>query len=263
LRMADPIADRVVVVAGLASGLGEVIAERFAESGARLVLSDPTADVERIARQIREAHPGSDAIGEATDFTDLTSCQTLMSRAVARHGKLDVLVVAAVTLQKRGPLVSIDPDEWDRVMGVNVKGPFLLCRSAIPALTRPGGAIAFVGSFTAQTGMPNSCLYSASKAALHSLTRSLARELASEGIRVNTVAPGYLWSNVDQQGLEVLAAESGKSVDEVRALRNSTIPLGRQAEAREIAEAMFFISSPAASYMTGACVDVNGGLVMR
>ena len=257
------MAGKVVAIAGLSSGLGEAIAKRFAEEGARLVLSDPTADVAGIANTIRTDHPDSGAIGEVTDFTDLGSCQAMMARAIDRFGRLDILVIAVVTLQKRAPLVSVEPEEWDRVMATNVRAPFLLCKSAIPVITRPGGAITFVGSFTAQIGVANSSLYSASKGALTSLTRSLAQELAAEGIRVNSVAPGYLWSNVDQQGLEVLAAESGRSVEEVRAARNASIPLRRQAEAREIAEAILFISSPAASYMTGACLDVNGGLVMR
>ncbi|MDQ0393752.1 SDR family NAD(P)-dependent oxidoreductase [Labrys monachus] len=253
---------RVVLVAGLASGLGEVIATRFAEDGAKLILSDPTADVAAMARKIQGDHPTCQAIGVVADFTDCPSCERLVATTMEKFGPIDVLIIATVTLHM-GSVVSTEPDDWDRVMAFNAKGPFLLCKTVVPKLTRPGGAIGVIGSFTAQMGFANAALYSASKAAEMSLVRTLAVELAQEGIRVNTVAPGYLWSNVDQQSLEAAAQKTGRTLEEVRAARDSTIPMRRQADAREIAEAMHFIVSPAASYITGACLDVNGGLLVR
>ena len=260
--MPDGSESRVVLVAGLASGLGEVIAGRFAEDGARLVLADPTADVTALARRMEQDHPTCQALGVTADFTDLGSCEKMVATATERFGTIDALVIAAVTLHM-GSLVSTEPDDWDRVMAFNVKGPFLLCKTVVPVLKRPGGAIGVIGSFTAQMGFANAALYSASKAAEMSLVRTLAVEVAAEGIRVNTVAPGYLWSNVDQQSLEAAAQRLGKTVEEVRSARDSTIPMRRQADAREVAEAMHFIVSPAASYITGACLDVNGGLIVR
>lgn len=260
--MPTALEGRVVLVAGLASGLGEVIAKRFAEDGTHLILSDPTTDVVAMAREIEGEYLTCQAMGVMADFTDLLSCEKMVATAVDRFGRIDALVIAAVTLHM-GPLVSTEPDDWDRVMAFNVKGPFLLCKTVIPQLKRPGGAIGVIGSFTAQMGFANAALYSASKAAEMSMVRTLAVELAGEGIRVNTIAPGYLWSNVDQQSLEAAAQKMGKTVDEVRAARDSTIPMRRQADPREIAEAMHFIVSPAASYITGACLDVNGGLLVR
>lgn len=263
--MSESTERQVVVIAGLSSGLGAVIASRFAETGARLVLSDPVEDaVRETVSQIERAHPGSDPLGVVAEFTDLTSCEELVRSAQARYGTVDALVIATVTApKKRVPLVSTEPEEWDRIMAINAKGPYLLCKSAIPALARPGGSITIVGSFTAQKGVANLCAYTASKGALASLTRSLSLELASDGIRVNLVAPGYLSSTVDQIELEKQAKVSGKPIDEVAALRDSTIPFGRRADTREVAEAIYFMGSPAASYITGACLDVNGGLHLR
>lgn len=263
--MTREMENTVVAVAGLSSGLGEVIAKRYAEAGAYLVLSDQSQEVvDRTVKEMRDAHPESKPLGMVTEFTDLASCEAMIASTLKHHGKLDVLNIATVTApRRREPLVSTDPEEWDRIMAVNAKGPYLLCKSAIPALTRPGGAIVIVGSFTAQKGVAELCAYSASKGALASLTKSLSLELAAEGLRVNLVAPGYLWSKVDQLELEKRAAVTGKSVEEISALRDSTIPLARRAATREIADAFFFLGSPAASYITGSCLDVNGGLVLR
>lgn len=263
--MTASTAGKVVLVAGLSSGLGEVIADRFVQAGASLVLADPIRDaVDETVRKIADAHPGSDAMGVVADFTEFASCEAMISRVGEHHASVDALVIATVTAPvRREPLVSIDPDEWDRIMAINAKGPFLLCKSTIPVLARPGGSITIVGSFTAQKGVANLCAYTASKGALASLTRSLSLELAADGMRVNLVAPGFLWSTVDQIELEKQASVGGKSVDEVAALRDATIPLGRRADTREVAEAIFFLGSPESSYITGACLDVNGGLYLR
>ena len=254
---------RVVIVTGAAQGIGEATARRFAEEGARLVLSDLTADVIDVAADILKSFPSSAAIGIAADVTDPGACDGLVAAAVERHGGLDVLVVAGAVLQKKGPLAQLAPEEWDRVMAMNAKGPFLLCRSAIPVLPRPGGAIVLLASFSGEVGQAWYSAYSASKGAVRMLTQSLALELAAEGITVNAIAPAYVESAMGRQAIESTAAGSGISVDEARAQRDSAIPLRRQATAREVADAMLFLASPASSYITGACLDINGGVVLR
>ena len=254
---------KLAIVTGAAQGIGEATARQFAEGGARLVLSDLTPDVAEVSAQIARSYPSSNAVGVVTDVTDPKACDELIATAVNRHGGLDALLIATATLQKKSRLTDLDPEEWDRVMRTNAKGPFLLCRSAIPALPRPGGSIVVVASFAGQIGMTEYCAYSASKGAVAAFTRSLAAELATEGIRINAVAPAYVESALGQNAMKTMAAESGRSIEDVRAERDACVPLRRQATAMEVADAMLFLASPAASYITGACLDVNGGLLMR
>ncbi len=256
-------AEQVVIVTGASQGIGEATARRFAQSGARVVLSDTTAEVETAARAIADSFPMSAAIGVVTNVTNPESCDTLVAETIARHGRLDVLAIATATFQQRTPVAETTPDDWDRIMAVNAKGPFLLCRSALPKLTRPGGAIVVVASITGQTGTAQNAAYSASKGAVASFVKSLALETAADGIRVNAVAPAAVDSQIARQAMQHAATTTGKTVEEIRASHFAQIPFKREADPAEVAETMFFLASPAASYVTGTCLDVNGGALMR
>jgi NAD(P)-dependent dehydrogenase (short-subunit alcohol dehydrogenase family) len=261
------LAGKTAVVTGASQGIGEAVARRFAEAGARLVLSELAEDsvggLRVVSAGIAAAHPGSQPVSTITDVTDPDACDALIALAIDHHGGLDVLAHATAVGQKLGSTVELTPEEWDRIMAVNAKGAFLLCRSAIPHLPRPGGTIVFTGSYSGLVGQVDRAAYCASKGALRLFTQSLALELAGDGIRVNGVAPAFVESELGRRGLEAIAAREGISPEEAQARRDSRIPLRRQADAREVAEAFLYLASSASSYVTGTWLDVNGGVVFR
>lgn len=255
--------DKTAVVTGASQGIGEAVARRFAAAGMHLVLSDLTDEVIPKAQEIAKQFPDARIISVVTDVSNPKACDELMAAAAKQHGSINVLAHATAIGQRIGPTIELDPDEWDRIMAVNAKGAFLLCRSAIPYLLKTRGNIVFTGSYTGEQGQTERAAYSASKGALRLFTQSLALELALQGIRVNGVAPAYVESALVRLGLEQAAEQAGITVEEARLKRDAAIPLGRQATAEEVAEAFFFLASSQASYITGTWLDVNGGLVLR
>lgn len=262
-RCTGALSGRTAIVTGASQGIGEAVAWLFAEQGARLVLSETDDAAQPVAAAIAQRHPESDAVALATDVTDQASVELLVSTALERHGRLDVLAHATAIGQTKGPTMELDPAEWDQVMAVNAKGPFLLCRAALPVITSPGGAIVVTGSFAGEQGQPERVAYSASKGALRLFTQGLAQEVAERGIRINGVAPAYVESELGQRGLETMAAAQGITVEQAQAKRDVTIPMRRQADAREVAQAFLYLVSDASTYVTGIWLDVNGGFLLR
>ena len=258
-----PLTGRTAIVTGASQGIGEAVAWLFAEAGARLVLSEMDDAAAPVAALIAATYPDSGAVAVVTDVTDPVSVDALMTMTLERHGRLDVLAHATAIGQTRGSAIDLDPVEWDRVMAVNAKGPFLLCRAAVPAMGSSGGAIVFTGSFAGEQGQPGRAAYSASKGALRLFTQSLALELAEQQVRVNGVAPAFVESDLGRQGLANSAVEGGMSIEQAQATRDSAIPMKRQAEAREVAHAFLYLASDASAYVTGTWLDINGGLLVR
>ncbi|MEL7098892.1 MAG: SDR family oxidoreductase [Pseudomonadota bacterium] len=226
-----------VLVTGAAGGIGQEIARLFASEGATVTGTD---------------RANADIIG---DLTDPQFCDALPHEASGRMGGLDVVINNAGIIT-RGDITSATDDDYTRTMAINVEAPYLICRAAIPLLAaRGGGAIVNTSSCWGLRPGPNHPLYVMSKAAVASLTQCLGRDHAHQGIRVNAVCP----NEVDTPMLRSGFAARGLNPDSAIADLDASVPLGRIARPREIAEVIAFLASDAASYMCGALVEVNGG----
>jgi NAD(P)-dependent dehydrogenase (short-subunit alcohol dehydrogenase family) len=248
----DGLADAVVVVTGAAHGLGATLAAQFAAQGARLVLTD--VDASGLAATADRLALNRDRLVVApADLADVSTCEPLIQRALAAFGQIDVLVNNAALLGRAG-LDDITPDLFDRVIAVNLRAPLFLSRAALAAM-RPlrRGAIVNVASMAARTGGTSDVyVYGASKGGLLALTRSLAKTAAADNVRVNAVLPSNIDSPMLRQGFPP------EVIDRVLA----QIPLGRPADPAEVGELVLWLASDAASYVTGASWDINGGWFM-
>jgi 3-oxoacyl-[acyl-carrier protein] reductase len=241
---------RVALVTGAARGIGLAIAAALVQHGASAVLADIDArGLREAARELGERTTAVDA-----DVSRSGDVRRAVETAVGRYGALDILVNNA-GICPLTPFDEIAEEEWDLVMAVNVKGAFLCCQAALPHVRRSGchGRIINVASVAGQMGgVLVGAHYAASKAGLIAVTKSLARLLASDGVTVNCVAPATTESDLTAAWPEALQIQ-------VR----SQIPLGRFGTPAEIAEAVCFLAGDGASFITGATLDVNGGLYLR
>ena len=244
-------AERVAIVTGGASGMGGATARRLAAGGAAVVIVDRNAELAAaVAEEIGAA-------SMAGDVADSSFCDGVVAEAMARHGRLDVVVNAAGIIVRAGGVDTTD-EQWTRIMAVNVSGTFFMCRAALRAMKPAGrGAIVNFGSIWGDLGSAGVAAYCASKGAVHNLTRALAMDHAADGIRVNAVCPGEV-------NTPMLQSERSEAVtDELLARIASTVPMGRLADPDEIARVVCFLASDAASYMTGALVSVDAGYGAR
>ena len=246
------LAEKSAVVTGAASGIGRAAAERFAAEGAAVLVADVDAAGAEVAAAIRAR--GGRAEFVRTDVTDESAVRTLMEAAVEHFGKLDVVFNNA-GIGSFVPFDRLEPAEWDRILAVNLRGVFLGCRYALPHLRRNGGgAILNTASQSGLQGQAMNESYCASKAGVVLLSRSLAREVARENIRVNCLCPG----GTDTPLLRAFSAASAQSADPLANLAARS-PMGRIARPEEIAAAALFLVSDEASFITGVALPVDGG----
>ncbi|MER5355055.1 SDR family NAD(P)-dependent oxidoreductase [Kitasatospora sp. NPDC002551] len=241
--------NKVAIVTGGASGIGRATARLFAAEGAAVVVAD-LADAGEVVREIEAA--GGRAVAVRADVSSETDCERVVTIAVETYGALHVLFNNAGIIRRQTAL-EISADDWDRVMAVNVRSVYLMCRFAVPAMTQ-GGSIINTGSGWGLKGGANALSYCASKAAVVNMTRALAIDHAAAGIRVNSVNPGDTMT-------PMLRDEARQLQEEWAAFEKDAAdrPMGRAGAPEEIAAAVLFLAGDASSYMTGSALVVDGG----
>ncbi|WP_028222734.1 SDR family NAD(P)-dependent oxidoreductase [Paraburkholderia oxyphila] len=244
---------KVAVISGAASprGIGMATARMFAKHGARIAIFDLDLSAARDAA----ASIGPEHRGYVCDVTSREACEAAAQQVVADFGAIDVLINnAGITQAAR--LLDIDSASWDRVLDVNLRGVLNLSQAVVPQMKKQqGGAIACMSSVSAQRGggILGGPHYSAAKAGVLGLAKAMARELGNDGIRVNCVTPGLIQTDIN----------AGKISDDKRGEILAGIPLNRLGVPDDVAGAFLFLSAPISSYITGAVIDVNGGMLIH
>lgn len=250
------------IVTGAARGLGEGIAERLVADGWHVALIDRDDGVIDTAERLTAASTEAVALPITGDVSDADWVAQAVPEVIDRLGGLDLLVNNAGVGGASTAVADTPVEEFRRVLEVNLVGAFSMSKACAPALVRDGGSIVNLGSIYGQQGVAEGAPYSASKGGVALLTHSLALELAPHGVRVNTIAPGYMLTEMHLEGLRASAHERGGSLDDEVERVRATVPLGRHGTAQDVAGAVLWLASADASYVTGQTIGVNGGVLL-
>jgi len=243
--------DKVVIVTGGAHGIGKAYCQGFANAGAHVVI----ADIDKPGAETAARDIGAQALPIQVDVSNEDATKKMAAQTLDRFGRVDILInnaaVFSVVPMNRGRIETIDPDEWDRLMAVNLRGLFFCCRAVLPTMRiQKSGKIINIASGTVFAGAPGRIHYVTSKAATIGFTRTLAREVGGDNINVNCLAPGNTLSeeNPTEQMIKFRASSVG-----LRSLKRIQVP-------QDVVGAMLFLASPLSDFMTGQTVNVDGGI---
>ncbi|BDC52004.1 3-oxoacyl-ACP reductase [Bryobacterales bacterium F-183] len=236
--------NQTAIVTGGATGIGEAIAQRLAKAGATVVIADINIEA---AEATAKTIPG--AIALKVDITDPASTDAATAEIIKRTGRIDVLVNNAGIAGKAAPITEQTLDDWHKCIAVNMDGVFNFVKSVLPHMKeKQYGRIVSIASIAGKEGNPNMVAYSATKAAVIGFTKSIGKEVATQGITVNAVAPAVVQTKIlDQLTPEQVGYMTAK------------IPMGRTGKPDEIAAVVHFLASPDSSFVTGQCYDASGG----
>jgi 3-oxoacyl-[acyl-carrier protein] reductase len=239
---------KTALVTGAGSGIGKAIAETYAREGARVALADIDFDAAKSAARAI----GNNAIAVRCDVTQKADFAAAVAETVSAFGALDILVNNAGTTHINKPMLEIGEDEFDRTFAVNVKGVFLGCQAVVPVFRKAGGGIIInIGSTAGLRPRPGVSAYSATKGAVHTLTKALAAELAPDRIRVCAIAPVATETPLLPSFLGPAPGQREKFI--------ASVPLGRLAQPQDVANAALYLASADAEFLTGNIVEVDGG----
>jgi NAD(P)-dependent dehydrogenase (short-subunit alcohol dehydrogenase family) len=250
---------RNALVTGGGSGLGEATVARLAAAGARVVIADvDESATQRVAGAVVKAGGTAEAV--AADVTKEGDVRRMVDVATGGngHGRLDVLVCSAA-VEVRASLEDTSDEDWQRVVDVNLKGPFLCLKHAIPAIVRSGGGSAILlGSVLGAIGSPGYAAYCASKGALVNLAKQAAIEHAPDNVRVNVVSP-----SASEAGLFLKVVEQAPDPDAIKRMVAERTPMGRLGTADDVCQSIMFLAGDESSYISGAVFPLDGGLAAR
>jgi len=273
--MEQNLKDKVAIVTGAGQGIGKGVALRLARAGANVVVAEYNADTAQgTAAEVRSLERR--ALSYPIDLSQVEQIQRMVDRVVGEFGRIDILVNAAGRVQTKF-MLDLIPEEWDRVVNTNMRGLFF-CLQAVSRqmiaqvpedirnadrAPRSFGKIVNFASVAARSGRPYSTHYAAAKAAVISITKSAALALAKYNINVNAVAPGLvptpMWVQIDRERGQIFGTQPGEAMHN---FIEQNVPLKRAGTAEDLAGAVAFFCSPEADYITGQCLNVDGGIEM-
>ncbi|MQG63386.1 MAG: SDR family oxidoreductase [SAR202 cluster bacterium] len=249
-QLTGRLEDKVAIVTGGASGIGRAICQRFGREGAKVVVADRNIAGAEETLSLMGASPDTASMVDV-NISDSFQVERMVDAAVTQFGRLDILINGAAILIRTPPLVEVDEVLWDLTMETNVKGVFLCCKYAIPAMTaNGGGSIVNISSMSGVRGVGYSVPYAVAKAGVIHLTTVAASQYTAQGVRINCIAPG---------GVDTPQMRGSTASAEAFAGRNEGHPMGRVGTADEIANLVLWLASDEASYVSGSTYIIDGG----